>query len=58
MTSAAREDFGRVFGYEHLYVADGSLVPSAIGANPALTIAAFAEMVAEGVTGEPATAQL
>ncbi|MEM9455273.1 MAG: GMC family oxidoreductase N-terminal domain-containing protein [Myxococcota bacterium] len=58
VTSAAREDFGRVFGYNHLYVADGSLVPSAIGANPALTIAALAEMVAEGVTGEPATAEL
>ncbi len=58
VTSAAREDFGRVFGYNHLYVADGSLVPSAIGANPALTIAAFAEMVAEGVTGEAATAEL
>ncbi|MEM9489032.1 MAG: GMC oxidoreductase, partial [Myxococcota bacterium] len=58
VTSAAREDFGRVFGYNHLYVADGSLVPSAIGANPALTIAAFAEMVAEGVTGEPATPEL
>ncbi|MCH9684823.1 MAG: GMC family oxidoreductase N-terminal domain-containing protein [Deltaproteobacteria bacterium] len=58
VASAAREDFGRVFGYSHLYIADGSLVPSALGANPALTIAAFAEMVAEGVTGDLATVEL
>ena len=51
VTSAAPDDFGRVFGYQHLYVADGSLFPTAVGANPAATIAALAERVAEGITG-------
>ncbi|MCG8423545.1 MAG: GMC family oxidoreductase N-terminal domain-containing protein [Proteobacteria bacterium] len=58
VTSAHRNNFGEVFGYTNLYVADGSLVPSAIGANPSLTISAFAEMVAEGITGIPATVDL
>ena len=49
--SAHDEAFGQVFGYQGFYVADGSLIPSALGANPALTIAALAEKVAEGITG-------
>lgn len=53
VTSARPEDFGQVFGYSHLYVADGSLLPTAVGANPAATIAALAERVAQGITGLP-----
>jgi cholesterol oxidase len=34
---------GQVFGYEGLYVLDGSIVPEAIGINPSRTIAALAE---------------
>jgi cholesterol oxidase len=34
---------GRVFGYPGLYVADGSVVPVNLNANPALTITALAE---------------
>jgi cholesterol oxidase len=38
---------GEVFGYKNLYVADGSIVPEAIGLNPSKTIAALAERIAD-----------
>jgi choline dehydrogenase-like flavoprotein len=34
---------GEVFGYPNLFILDGSILPSAIGANPSHTIAAVAE---------------
>jgi cholesterol oxidase len=37
---------GEVFGYRNLYVADGSIVPRAIGLNPSKTIAALSERIA------------
>jgi cholesterol oxidase len=58
VTNAAAEVFGEVFGYRNLFVADGSLCPSAVGANPAATIAALAERVAEGITAMPVAAKL
>jgi cholesterol oxidase len=42
---------GQVFGYRGLYVADGSLLPGAVGANPSATIAALAGWIAEDITG-------
>lgn len=51
VTSANEETFGQVFGYTGLYVADGSLLPTAVGANPVATISALSERVAEGITG-------
>ena len=36
---------GRVYGYENLYVADGSIVPANLGVNPSLTITALSEYV-------------
>ncbi len=49
---------GQVFGYRGLYVADGSLMPTALGANPSATIAALAEWIAHEITGEVPTADL
>jgi cholesterol oxidase len=40
---------GEVFGYPGLYVADGSVIPTAIGFHPVMTISAMAEYVAEGI---------
>jgi cholesterol oxidase len=37
---------GEVFGYPRLYVADGAIVPEAVGLNPSRTIAALAERIA------------
>jgi cholesterol oxidase len=58
VTSAAPESFGQVFGYKNLYVADGAIVPTAVGANPTATISALSEMVAQGITGIAPTADL
>jgi cholesterol oxidase len=44
---------GRIFGYEGLYVADGSLVPANLGVNPALTITALAEHVMSAIPVNP-----
>jgi cholesterol oxidase len=36
---------GEVFNYPNLYVADGAIIPKAIGRNPSMTIAALAERI-------------
>lgn len=40
---------GAVFGYENLYVADGSIIPRPIGHNPSKTIAALSERIADQI---------
>jgi cholesterol oxidase len=39
----------QVFGYENLYVCDASAIPYALAVNPALSIAAIAERVADRI---------
>ncbi|WP_079048659.1 GMC oxidoreductase [Streptomyces puniciscabiei] len=48
----ATDDYGRVKGYSHLYVTDGSLVPGNIGVNPFVTITALAERTMARVLAE------
>ncbi len=43
------DHLGNTFGYKHLYVVDGSIVPAPIGRNPSHTIAALAERIADHV---------
>lgn len=44
---------GKVFGYENLYVIDGSTVATPIGLNPVQTIAALAERAAAIMIAKP-----
>jgi cholesterol oxidase len=43
---------GAVFEYPGLYVADGAIVPEALGLNPSKTIAALAERIAEHIIAD------
>lgn len=57
MGRSAREGvvdpFGRVFGRPGLHIADGSVMPGPVGANPSLTIAALADRFADAIIAEP-----
>ncbi|HEY4597190.1 MAG TPA: GMC family oxidoreductase, partial [Thermoanaerobaculia bacterium] len=48
----------RVFGYENLYVVDGSMIPSNLGVNPSLTITAMAEHALSHIPPKDATQEL
>jgi len=43
------DPYGEVFGHDGLYVADGSVMPGPVGANPSLTIAALADRFADRI---------
>jgi cholesterol oxidase len=49
--SAVVDHRGQVFGHENLFVADGAVIPAAIGRNPSMTIAALAERTAALMIG-------
>ena len=44
------DDNGEVFGFPGLHVLDGSAMPGPVGANPSLTIAAFADRASDRMT--------
>lgn len=55
------DEYGRVFDktktgsrplYKGLYIADGSIVPTALGVNPSLTISALALRIADKIIEE------
>jgi cholesterol oxidase len=58
VVSARDGSRGQVFGYSGLYVADGSLMPTALGANPVATITALSEWIAHEITGAMPDADL
>jgi cholesterol oxidase len=43
------DEWGGVYGYPGLYVADGSVLPGPVGANPSFTIAAVANRIADRI---------
>lgn len=45
--SGVVDNFGEVHGYPGLYVADGSVIPTAVGCHPVMTISAIAEWIAK-----------
>ena len=44
---------GNVFGCPGLHIADGSVMPGPVGANPSLTIAALADRFADAILEQP-----
>jgi cholesterol oxidase len=46
--------WGEVFGHDGLFVADGSVMPGPVGANPSMTIAALAERFSERIVEKSA----
>lgn len=48
----ATDLYGRVKGYDRMYVTDGSLIPGVVGVNPFVTITALAERNIERVIAE------
>ena len=52
------DNFGNASVHTGLYVADGSVVPTALGVNPYMTIGALAERIAHHIVFNPVHADL
>jgi cholesterol oxidase len=52
-TTGVIDAHGEVFGHPGLFVVDGSAMPGPVGANPSLTIAAFADRAADRILSRP-----
>jgi cholesterol oxidase len=50
------DGYGEVFGYPGLYIADGAVMPGAVGTNPSLTIAALADRMCTRLLEQPRAA--
>ncbi len=48
------DKYNKIFGYENLYIADGSAVPANLGVNPSLTITAMSERAMSYIKPKPA----
>ena len=57
-TSGVVSDVGEVFGCPNLFVIDGGIIPSALGVNPSLTIAAVAERICDALISGKGTAAI
>ena len=54
MKEGVVNQYGEVWGYPNLYIADGSIIPKALSVNPSMTIAALAERISEHIVmGRP-----
>ena len=51
-TEGVVDSQGKVFNCPGLYIADGSVMPGPVGANPSLTIAALSDHFADGIIEE------
>ena len=51
-TEGVVDSYGKVFKFDRLYVADGSVMPGPVGPNPSLTIAALADRFANQVIAD------
>ena len=45
------DEFGQVWNYPNLFVADGSIIPTALAIVPSATISALAERTADHLAG-------
>lgn len=48
----ATDNYGRLKGYENIYITDSSLIPGQLGVNPFVTITALAEYCLENIIKE------